>query len=506
MKVVMLMFDSLNRHMLSPYGCDWTHTPNFQRLAERTVTFERSYVCSMPCMPARRDLHTGRPNFLHRSWGPIEPFDDSIPEILKNKGIYTHLATDHYHYFEEGGCTYHTRYQTHESFRGQEGDPWFGQVANIEPGNAFGRSAAPDRWHGQDRINRKAMPHEEQMPQSLTIQAGLDFIDRNKDEDNWFLQIETFDPHEPFFSHRKYKDRFAEHYEKWRKEGRPEWDWPGYEPVSEDEEMVEHMRTEYASLLAMCDAKLGDVLDKLDEHDMWEDTMFIVWTDHGFMLGEHDCWAKIWMPFWEEVAHTPFFIWDPRSGKKGERRQALVQPSIDLGPTLLEFFGIDLTSDMTGKPLRDAIANDTPVRETAMFGVFGGQVNVTDGRYVYMRGQANETNQPLFNYTLMPTHMRHTFGVNELRDNIELAEPFSFMKGVKPMKIAASGWGGKHQHPMKQQTILYDLEADPTQATPIENAEVEARLTEQLIERMKEVDAPAEQYERLGLSMAGVKG
>ena len=64
MKAVMVMFDSLNRHLLPPYGCDWTHAPNFARLARRAATFDRSYICSMPCMPARRDFHTGRPNLL----------------------------------------------------------------------------------------------------------------------------------------------------------------------------------------------------------------------------------------------------------------------------------------------------------------------------------------------------------------------------------------------------------------------------------------------------------
>src|SRR5438067_4263439 len=128
MKAVMVMFDSLNRHMLPNYGCDWTVAPNFQRLAKRTVTFDRSYVCSMPCMPARRDLHTGRPNFLHRSWGPIEPFDCSLPQLLKENGVYSHLASDHYHYWEDGGATYHSRYSSWEFFRGQEGDPWKGVV------------------------------------------------------------------------------------------------------------------------------------------------------------------------------------------------------------------------------------------------------------------------------------------------------------------------------------------------------------------------------------------
>ena len=66
MKAVMVMYDSLNRHMLPNYGCDWTLAPNFIRLGERAVTFDNHYVGSMPCIPARRELHTGRHNFLHR--------------------------------------------------------------------------------------------------------------------------------------------------------------------------------------------------------------------------------------------------------------------------------------------------------------------------------------------------------------------------------------------------------------------------------------------------------
>ena len=112
LKAIMVMFDSLRRVSLPPYGCDWIHAPNFARLAKHTVTFDNSYICSQACMPARRELHTGRPNFLHCSWGPIEPFDDSMPEILQSNGIYTHLSSDHYHYWEDGGCTYHNRYNT----------------------------------------------------------------------------------------------------------------------------------------------------------------------------------------------------------------------------------------------------------------------------------------------------------------------------------------------------------------------------------------------------------
>ena len=112
MKAIMIMFDSLNRRYLPPYGCEEIHAPNFQRLAERSACFDNCYIGSMPCIPARRELHTGRYNFLHRSWSPLEPYDDSAVEMLKEHGVYTHLVTDHYHYWEDGGATYLGRFNS----------------------------------------------------------------------------------------------------------------------------------------------------------------------------------------------------------------------------------------------------------------------------------------------------------------------------------------------------------------------------------------------------------
>ena len=124
MKAIIMMFDTLTRKYLSAYGNEWVHTPEFKRLEAHTVTFDNFYAASLPCMPARRDLHTGRCSFLHRMWGPLEPFDVSVMERLKEHGVYTHLVTDHSHYWEDGGATYHNRYSTWEGFRGQEGDRW----------------------------------------------------------------------------------------------------------------------------------------------------------------------------------------------------------------------------------------------------------------------------------------------------------------------------------------------------------------------------------------------
>lgn len=514
MKVVTVMFDSLNRRMLQPYGCDWVKTPNFERLAERTLTFENSYVCSMPCMPARRDIHTGRPNFLHRSWGPIEPFDDSMPEMLKLNGVHSALITDHQHYFEDGGCTYHTKYETWQFLRGQEGDPWMGQVEEEPvPENAYGRNAVsidrgnPFNMPYQDRINRKFIQHEDQMPQSKTFAAGLDFIERNAKADRWFLQLETFDPHEPFFAAEKYRDLYREaHFDVWEQTDGRLWDWPGYEECNDQftKEMIEHMRYEYASLVSMCDAKLGLVLDAFDRLNLWEDTMLMVCTDHGFLLGEHDWWAKMRMPWWQELANTPFFIWDPRCGKAGERRTALVQPAIDIAPTVLGCFDLPAGDHMTGKDLRDVCDRDEACREHVMFGSFGGHVNITDGRYVYMRGPAREDNTPLDEYTLMPTHMKHPFKPFELTpDLVQIHEPLSFTKGCSVMKIDATGRGSRTsgmEAAVDFGTLLYDLESDPQQQSALEDESIEAEMIAKLKEAMQEVDAPAEQYERLGLN------
>jgi arylsulfatase A-like enzyme len=484
MKAIMVMFDTLNRRYLPCYGNTWVRAPHFDELAQRTVVFDQAYVGSMPCMPARRELHTGRYNLLHRSWGPLEPYDDSMPEILRQHGIYTHLVSDHQHYWEDGGCTFHHRYSTWSIIRGQEGDRWKPLVGQVSAMNTDIRA--------QDRVNRQFILTEADQPQTKTFAEGLEFLELNHAQDNWFLQLETFDPHEPFFSMPHYKALYGDAYRG------PERDWPEYRPVDEDDDEIARYRNNYASLLSMCDTNLGKILRAMDRYDLWKDTMLIVNTDHGFLLGEHGWWAKCRAPFYEQVAHMPLFIWDPRVGAAGERRSALVQ-TIDLAPTLLEFFGIAPTPDMQGVPLRDTLASDHPVRQAALFGIFGAHLNVTDGRYVYMRGPVRPDNTPLYEYTLMPTHMRHMFLPEELRDTT-MAPPFPFSKGVPLMKIPAMQPSNRDLVALDLSTQLYDLVTDPTQEQPIQDRIVEQRMATLLAHLMTANHAPPEQFERLGLA------
>ncbi|MDD3336140.1 MAG: sulfatase [Eubacteriales bacterium] len=504
MKAIMIMFDSLNRRFLTPYNeeafCEMK-TPNFDRLAKHSVTFDNCYIGSMPCMPARRELHTGRYNMLHRSWGPLEPFDDSMPELLSKAGIYTHLITDHQHYWEDGGATYHHRYDSFELIRGQEGDRWKANVAEYRKNC----SHINNRLMCNDAVNRTYMKTEEHQPQTQVFDLGLEFLEINHGEDQWFLQIESFDPHEPFYVTDQYKRLYPDAY------GNRTCDWPPYAPVTEDALTCEHLRNQYKAILSMCDRNLGRVLDFMDSHDMWRDTLLIVNTDHGYLLGEHGWWAKMCMPHYNEIARIPLFIWNPICSIADEHRRSLVQ-GIDLPPTIMEFFHIAPTKDMLGRSVDSTLRNDEECHSAVLFGMHGQQLNVTDGRYVYMRAPVSKA-ALCYDYTQMPTHMRARFSVEEMR-TAQLSAGFSFTKGCPVMKIQANRGlredrltedslgtlaARDERYDQINQNWLFDIENDPDELHPLHDPKTEAHMLELMRQLMKKNEAPQEMYQYYGI-------
>jgi arylsulfatase A-like enzyme len=501
MKCVFVLFDSLNRHMLGAYGGTRIPTPNFDRLAARAVTFDRHYVGSLPCMPARRDMQTGRLSFLHRSWGPMEPFDNSFPELLGAAGTYSHLITDHFHYWEDGGATYHNRYSSYEFVRGQEGDPWKAMVQPHwerlrEMYHARQYSEELGSYQRHNMVNREFIREEAEFPSVQCFARGFEFLDQNRDADNWLLQIETFDPHEPFHAPARFKEAFRTGW------NGPVRDWPRYGRVDELPEECEELRANYYATVALCDFLLGQLLDRFDAHDMWKDTALVVTTDHGFLLGEHDFWAKNRMNLYQEIAHIPLFIHDPRRSASGARRGALTQ-TMDLAPTFLELFGVAAPAEMEGRSLLPVLDADRDLREAALFGYFGGAVNVTDGRYTYHRFPPDLHEQEIYQYTLMPTHIFEPFSPAEL-SAASLAPPFPFTKGAPLLKVPVT-----ERSPMypvygpgallEDETRLYDLEADPGQERPMQDAAQEARLAGMMRALMQANDAPVEAFARVGL-------
>lgn len=508
MRAVFVLFDTLNRHALGCYGGTQVSTPNFDRLAARSVTFDNHYVGSLPCMPARREMQTGRYNFLHRSWGPMEPFDNSFTELLGDrKGVYCHLVTDHAHYWEDGGATYHTRFDSAELIRGQEADQWKGVVS---PNFARWRQTYHPKQYGEGRRNkhRVDMTNREyrktyaDYPTVKTFDAGLEFLDTNIDADSWFLQLECFDPHEPFSVPAEIREGMVTEYEG------PVFDHPVYGRVDETPQEVAEIRANYAATLAHCDRQLGRLLDYFDEHDLWKDTALILSTDHGLLLGEHDLWGKLILPFYNEIAHIPLFVHHPdHAALAGERRSMLTQ-TIDLMPTILDFFGVEPPPEVRGKSLLPLLERSGPgdlheLRECGLFGQHGSSINVTDGRHVYLRYPRDMHSGNLNQYTLMPTHIKSRFSVEELRD-ADLAEPFDFTKGLRVLRVPATEKSPVYNRhgPGVQidcHSRLFDLEADPNQLSPIADETLERRMAILMVRQMIDHDAPPELYERFDL-------
>lgn len=506
MRAILVLFDSLNRLALGAYG-GHVGTPNFDRFARRAVTFDTHYVGSLPCMPARRDLHTGRLNFTHRSWGPLEPFDNSFPELLKEHGVHSHLVTDHSHYFEEGGITYHQRYASWDFIRGQENDPWKAMVQPpLERFRAlydgrhykFGTEIdASSRMRLQHAINKEYMNDEADFPTARCFASGFEFLEANHAADNWFLQLECFDPHEPFDAPARFKAA--------RETG---WtggilDWPFYEHVTDSPEEIAEIRANYAALVSMCDAYFGRLLDFMDAHGMWEDTALILTTDHGYLLAEHDWWGKNLEPYYEEISHTPLLLHHPaHAGRAGTRVSGLTQTH-DLMPTLLDIFGVPVPPEVRGASILDRLRAEEGGRAVAIFGMFGGPVGATDGRYAYYLYPEDLYAPGLCEYTLMPTHIRSMMSTAELQ-TAELVRDFSFTKQMPVLRIDALRDARRIPNVdgrvfENYGTQLFDLVADPRQLSPFRDAAIEARLRAGIVAELRAHEAPPELYARYGL-------
>lgn len=488
MKTIFILLDSLNRHFLPIYGNPWVYTPNIDRLAAMGTVFDHHYCGSLPCMPARRDMLTGRLNFLEAPWGPIEPWDDCLPNLLRQqRQTYSHLITDHYHYFHSGGEGYHTLFDSWEFERGQEGDAWRPVINPKIPTDVWGKGKVRRAyWANRSFMNTE---RDEDYSTPRCFMQAIDFIEHNYNQDNWHLHLEAFDPHEPFDCPKRYVDQYND---TWT---RNFYTWPQYgriNPEIDDEESIAHIHKQYAGTLSMADAWLGKLLDTMDRLDMWKDTTLILTTDHGHLLGEHGYWAKNQMMDYNELAHIPLVIVSP-SYSGGSRVTQGLTTTIDLMPTVLELHQAQAGPHVRGKSLLPLLEKDRLHHEAILFGYFGKDINLTNGRYSYCR-------QPLEGSTVYHhTAMPRGFWDYLPRDVLARAESGIFLQTtyeIPHWRIAQPSY--RHLDAPDFNPI-YDILNDPHQTMPIHNVELEEQLAIQMTQLMRLHDAPESQYQRVGL-------
>ncbi|PMC35645.1 hypothetical protein CJ195_17815 [Bacillus sp. UMB0899] len=484
MRTVFILMDSLNRHYLNAYGKSWVQTPNIDRLAAKGMVFDHHYSGSLPCMPARREIMTGRLNFLESQWCPLQPFDETYPEELRRQAnVYSHMITDHYHYFEKKGWGYHTPFNTWEFLRGQEGDQWHPSVKDPEIPTFRGKNRR------QDWINRTFMNSErdEDYPTPQCFMRAINFIEHNHKEDNWHLHLEVFDPHEPFMCPTTYRERYND---TWTNEYH--FDWPSYAPVNkdqEDQEAIEHIRKRYAGTLTMADEWLGKFLDKMDEFDMWKDTAVIFTTDHGYLLGDYGYWAKNYMFDYQKIVNIPLIAYMPNAPMNGNRVSGLTS-TMDIMPTLLSLHGSKPSEHVHGKSLTHLFERDEPHHDAVLYGYFGKDINLADGRFTYCRKPIPES--IAYHHTAIPVE-----AINNHKDkNIWEIDQF-----LPQTKIPVYRFEQKsHQHHNATNGhVLYNIAADPEQHVPIQDDRLHKLYEDKLYELLKRYQAPDWQYARVGL-------
>ena len=301
------------------------------------------------------------------------------------------METDHYHYFHVGGENYHTQFDTYQFHRGQERDCWkSSSQLPVEPEHY-------SQWAEQYTLNAATFTSSAEYPTPKTFLGAIDWLKDNQGADDWLLWVEGFDPHEPFDCPAPYVKQYGD-----------DWDgplnmWTGYGRVEGDAEALEHLRHQYAGTLSMADEYLERLLDELERQQIFEETLIILTTDHGHLIGEHGCTGKNRWHVWNELGNLPLVAKLPGNRNADQRRRQLTQ-NIDVMPTFMDYFGMEFEHAIHGESLRSVWENDSPVqREAALYGWFGMPVNVTDGHYTYY-ARSNERLQQTTLYALPNTY------------------------------------------------------------------------------------------------------
>lgn len=511
MNAIVILCDTLRRDHIGAYSggkplnqC-WSKeapswrvpTPNFDRLARRGTVFDQCHAGSSPCMPARRDIYTGRFEFLERGWGPLEEFDldlphevsgpsnRSIPWALDHGYRISSLITDHFHLWERGSGNYHMGYTGFDFVRGVEADNYrtdwvegyFNPYDRTEP--SYER-----HWRNAHLVRKK----EEDHYSAQVYLRAADWLERNRNHKDFYLHLDIFDPHEPWDPPEDYIRMFDS--KGTNVPGVSQTARAPYKPwrLAMSEEEFDNLRARYAAKVVFQDKWLGVLLDKMDALDLWRDTLVILTADHGTFNGDHGRMGKLQTHEFDAKSHVPFIAVHPESGH-GERRDQLVQ-LVDIYPTVLAAVGRPVPERLDGRRIHGV--NLLPVLEDAgaktrthaLAGQFGKSVTITDGDWTLHQSPVL-SNQPLFWHGcqgswFLPVKLGpHVGGCRAVSD--------------------CESW--------PEETWLSDKQNDPNELVNLAtvNPRKVAEMQMALRDLLKQLDAPAEQEVRLGLTQSAAR-
>jgi arylsulfatase A-like enzyme len=358
--VVLVILDSLRKDHVGAYGNEWIKTPNMDALARESLRFSRAYPESLPTICARRAIHTGKRTWPFRDWQqykgvdvvvwgwqPIPEGQRHLAETLRDNGYTTLFVTDNLHQYKPT-MNFQRGFEVFEFIRGQTTDgyrpKWIGPREQVRQALVKGRGFDVQGQMLRYFANVAYRESEEDWfsPQVFTGAMGL--LEAASAGQPFFLAVDNYDPHHPWDPPEEYVSLYDDGYD---------GDEP-YMPVGPSsnltERQLERMRALYAAEVTMMDRWLGNFLDKMEELNLFENTLLIVLSDHGVAHGEHGITGKPPYALWPEVTDIPFFTRHPEGKGAGEVSDYYASTH-DVAPTVLGFLGIEPEQPMDGQDL-----------------------------------------------------------------------------------------------------------------------------------------------------------
>ncbi|WP_233216300.1 sulfatase-like hydrolase/transferase [Blastopirellula marina] len=364
------------RVQLGCYGDPLVKTPNIDRLAGRGMLFQQAYCQQALCNPSRTSVLTGRYPDSLGIWNLPTHFREVAPQIVTLPQHFRQLG----YYARDIGKIFHNYGQKIENDPlswstpsiydiGAHSQDWYveGQpfeLHKLPKGPSFQRVDVPDEAYLDGRIAAAAVKEIER-------QADL--------QQPFFLAVGFWKPHLPFNAPQKYWDLYDPAEIESSLQPQSPGDAPeiarhdnrevrGYTDIPKQGEIsaAANLRLHhgYYAAISFVDAQIGKVLDALEATGQADDTIVVLWSDHGFHLGEHELWCKT--SNFELDAHVPLLIADPRVRPAQRKTTALVE-LVDLYPTLVDLCELPPVENLDGKSLRPILHDPShTVRTSAL--------------------------------------------------------------------------------------------------------------------------------------------
>lgn len=428
--VLFIAVDDLKPN-IGAYGDAIAKTPNIDKLANRGLLFESAYTSQALCSPSRNALLTGiRPTTLGIynlgvNFRLVAPDAVSLPQQFLKNGYRTEAVGKLYHVGhgnkdDEKSWSVPTTRPAAPTYALKENQAAAGKNKGSKEkarGAAYESADVADDTYTDGKIAEE-------------IIARLEAAKARPDTP-FFIGAGFYRPHLPFVSPKKYWDLYDPAKLKlpdFRKapEGapaastRPNGEISGYKGIPKDGIVDDAQQLKllhgYYAAVSYTDAQIGKILDALDRLGLAENTIIVLWGDHGWHLGDHGLWAK--MTNLEQATRIPLIISAPGVTKPGSKTKSLAE-SIDLYPTLLELADLpkpDSTPKLEGKSLvsvlkdPSASVNDHVLQVIPRNGLIGRSLRTSSHRYVEWKkpGAAADTAEiELYDYTTDPEEKKN---------------------------------------------------------------------------------------------------